>query len=82
VRAAALDCVAIESLTLEGVAASADDIALGFCTGTPLRAEIEQRGASSDAVVAIVADAIAERLGTGPITGRMTARLVEAVPHR
>jgi len=36
--------VSTESLTLEGRAASARDIALGFCTGTPLRADIERRG--------------------------------------
>ena len=34
----------IETVTLEGHAASAADVATGFCRGTPLRAAIEARG--------------------------------------
>jgi SAM-dependent methyltransferase len=80
-RAGGFDDVVVESVTLEGRAASAADIAVGFCTGTPLRAEIEARGDLA-AVTAAVAKAMQERLGQGAVTGRMTAYVVEATPAR
>jgi SAM-dependent methyltransferase len=78
-RAGGLHCVTIESVTLEGHAASAAALAAGYCTGTPLQPAIEARGdlASTTAVVAKEMEA---RLGTGAVTGRMTARVIEATP--
>ena len=72
-------CVSVESISLEGHAASAADVAAGYCMGTPLRAEIEARG-NLDAVTALVAKEMGERLGAGPVTGTMTANVVQAVP--
>jgi len=72
-------CVAVETLTLEGHAVSAADLATGYCTGTPLRAEIEARGDLATAK-AIVAEEMEARLGTGAVTGRMTAHVIEATP--
>jgi SAM-dependent methyltransferase len=72
-------CTAAESVTLEGRAASAAEVAAGYCTGTPLRAEIEARGDLA-ATTAVVASEMEARLGAGAVTGRMTAHIVEAAP--
>ncbi len=77
-RAGGFEQVSAETVTLEGQAASAIDLATGYCTGTPLRAEIEARGDLAAAIV-IVAEELERRLGTGPMAGRMTAHIVEAV---
>jgi SAM-dependent methyltransferase len=78
-RAGGFDDVNVETVTLEGHAASAADVAAGYCTGTPLRSEIEVRGDLS-ATTTMVAREIEARLGTGAISGRMTAHVVEAMP--
>lgn len=61
-----------QELTLEGRAASAADVAVGFLTGTPVRAAVEERGAGPAVRAAVVAEATA-RLGEGPVTAPMTA---------
>jgi SAM-dependent methyltransferase len=78
-HAGGLDCVAVESVTLEGRAGSAADLAAGYCTGTPLRAGIEARGDLATAT-AVVAQEMEARLGMGVVTGRMTAHVIEARP--
>lgn len=70
---------AVDSLTLEGRAASAASLAAGYCAGTPLRAEIEARGDLVEAT-AIVAEEMGRRLGAGVVVGRMSARLIHALP--
>lgn len=77
VTAGGLECRSIEPVTLEGRAASAADVAVGFCTGTPLRMAIEARG-DLEATTAIVGDEVTARLGDGPVTSRMTAYVIEA----
>jgi SAM-dependent methyltransferase len=79
VRAGGFTAVAAETVTLTGHAGSAADIAIGYCTGTPLRAGIESRGDLA-ATTAVVERAVAGQLGTGPIAAEMTAHVVEA--HR
>jgi hypothetical protein len=64
-------------VTLEGTAASAADLAAGYCAGTPLRAEIAARG-DLEAATAAVADEMTALLGAGPVTGAMAAYVVEA----
>ncbi len=78
-EAGGLTRVSVETVTLEGQAGSAADIATGFCTGTPLRMAIESRGdlASSTAVIS---EEMTKLLGAGPITAQMTAYVVEARP--
>jgi SAM-dependent methyltransferase len=76
-RAGGLDVRSVETVTLQGRAASAADIATGFCTGTPLRPEIEAR-ADLAATVAVVTREMESRLGTGEVTGAMTAHVIEA----
>ena len=77
--AGGLACRSVETVTLEGRAASAADVAAGFCTGTPLRAELEARG-DLQAATAVIAAEMERRLGSGEVTGRMTAHVIEAVP--
>ena len=78
-EAGGLECVAVDTVTLEGRAESIADVAAGFCTGTPLRAGIEARDDLS-AATAAVAEAMLARFGSGPVTGLMTAHVVEARP--
>ena len=73
-----LRCISIEPVTLEGHAASAADLAAGYCTGTPIRAEIEARGDLATATAAVARE-MEQRLGAGAITRDMTAYVVEAV---
>jgi hypothetical protein len=48
-----------------------------FCQGTPLRGEIEARGASRlDEATDVAAEAIAKRFGRGPVEGRIQALVV------
>jgi SAM-dependent methyltransferase len=81
VRAAGFRHVAVEAVTLEGRAASAADVAAGYCTGTPLRAAIEER-ADLPSATAVIAKEMEARLGRGAVTGRMTAYVVEATVGR
>jgi len=55
-------------------------VAMAYCQGTPLRNEIEERDASllGDATV-VAAKAIARRFGTGNISGKIQAHIVEVV---
>ncbi|MCU1430299.1 MAG: SAM-dependent methyltransferase, partial [Actinomycetia bacterium] len=78
-RTGGLDAVRVESVTLEGHAASAADLAAGYCAGTPLRPAIEARGDLSS-TTAVVAQEMEARLGTGAVKGSMTAHVIEAVP--
>jgi SAM-dependent methyltransferase len=75
--AAGLECVSVQTVTRQGQAASASDVARGFCAGTPLRAGIEARGDLA-AVTAIVTEEMTNRLGSGPIRAPMTAHVFEA----
>lgn len=69
--------VEVETVTLTGHARSATDIAVGFCTGSPLRAGIESR-ADLRTATALVEEVVTAELGTGPVTAEMTAYVVEA----
>lgn len=75
--AGGLECVSAVPVVLDGNAASAADVAAGFCTGTPLRGEIEARGDLA-ASTAVIADQMTARLGPGPVTAKMTAYVIEA----
>lgn len=77
VRGSGFEHVEIDTLVFEGRAASAADVAAGYCDGTPLRAALEARG-DADALVAIVADEVAQRLGDGEVTGTLTAHVIQA----
>jgi SAM-dependent methyltransferase len=68
-----------EAVTLDGHAASAADVAAGFCAGTPLRMEMVARGDLAEGTK-VVAEEMAARLGAGPVAAPMTAYVVEARP--
>lgn len=58
-------------------AASARDVAVAFCQGTPMRGEIEARDASRlEEATAVAARAVERRFGAGPIEGRISALVV------
>jgi len=78
--AGGLEPVSTEPVTLYGRSGSAADVAAGFCTGTPLRMAIEDRGALAAATVA-VAEEMRTRLGDGPVAAKMTAYVIEARPR-
>jgi SAM-dependent methyltransferase len=78
IAAGGLACDSLDTITLTGTADAAD-VALGFCTGTPVRAEIEARGDLA-ATTALIESGMRARLGDGPVTGAMTAYVV--VAHR
>ncbi|MFD7612400.1 class I SAM-dependent methyltransferase [Streptomyces sp. NPDC059828] len=61
-----------QELTLEGRAASAADVAIGFLTGTPVSAAVEERG-DGPTVRATVIEEMTARLGSGPVAAPMTA---------
>ena len=79
VRAGGLEPVSAETVRLEGQAASCADLAKGYTHGTPLRAEIEARGDLTAATNAVTRE-LEHRFGPDPVTGAMTAHVVEAVP--
>ncbi len=81
VRAGGLDPVVVETVELVGHADSAAQVALGYCTGTPVRAEIAARGDVATVAAAVAAELTA-LLGEGPVEGRMRAHVVEAVRSR
>jgi ubiquinone/menaquinone biosynthesis C-methylase UbiE len=76
--AAGFSEVSFETVTLATPAASAADVAFGITHGTPLRAELEARGAGQlEAVRAAVARQVAARFGDPP-AGRGQALVVTA----
>lgn len=78
-RDAGFGSVEIEARDDVSRAASARDVAVAFCQGTPLRTEIEQRDASRlEEATARATDALARAFGHGAIEGRMRAFIVTA----
>jgi ubiquinone/menaquinone biosynthesis C-methylase UbiE len=77
VEAAGLEVAEVETVTLEGRAASAADLARGYCLGTPIRPAIDG-GGDLEEITQAVARGMEARLGTGELTGRMTAHVVVA----
>jgi ubiquinone/menaquinone biosynthesis C-methylase UbiE len=57
-------------------ARSPRDPAIALCQGTPLRDEIEARGASPEEATAVAEEAIARRFGRGEVEGKMQANVV------
>ena len=58
-------------------AASARDVAVAFCQGTPMRGEIEARDASRlEEATAVAAQAVERRFGAGPIEAGISALIV------
>jgi SAM-dependent methyltransferase len=62
---------------LVGRSPSAATLAEGYCLGTPLRFELQERGDLAD-LVPQVAAAMTRRLGEGPVEGRLAAYVIRA----
>jgi ubiquinone/menaquinone biosynthesis C-methylase UbiE len=71
--------ISIETLDETSNAASPRDPAIAYCQGTPLRNEIEARGAPGlEAATQACAEALARRFGNGPVEGRIRAHVISA----
>jgi len=71
--------VPIETVDARSKGSSALDVAVAFCKGTPLRNEIESRGAPSlEEATQHAAKALTERFGAKAIDGRMRAIVMTA----
>ncbi len=66
------------TVDLPFVAASARDVAMGYCLGTRLRHEIEARADDVRQVIRTVTDVLEKRFGTGMIEAAMRANIVSA----
>ena len=67
----------IVTLAARSRAKSPRDPAIAFCQGTPLRNEIEARGASRlEEATDVAAEAIGRRFGRGDVDGKMRAHVV------
>jgi SAM-dependent methyltransferase len=70
--------VRVEVVQHESRAASARDVAVALCQGTPLRGEIEARGRALDDVTDRVAAVLEDRFGPGAVSAPMHALLATA----
>jgi SAM-dependent methyltransferase len=71
--------IAIEAVDHRSRAPSPQQPAIAYCHGTPLRSEIEARGAPGlEAATKTAAEAIARRFGGGAVDGRIRAFVVMA----
>jgi SAM-dependent methyltransferase len=77
--AGGLRCDGVRTVTLRGAAESVSALVTGYCTGTPVRAEIDERG-DVGATVAALTPELEARFGRGPISVGMSAHVVEATP--
>lgn len=81
-RAVGFRTVTTEAVTRESAAPNALSVAIGYCQGTPMRNEIEAHDPSRLAEATDVAAAIiAERFGSGPVTGKIRAHVITAVQN-
>jgi len=70
--------IAIETVQKTARADSARTVATAYCQGTPMRGEIERRGAALEEVTDAVTEALVSRFGSGPVEGRLQAFVVSA----
>jgi ubiquinone/menaquinone biosynthesis C-methylase UbiE len=78
-REAGFTGIEIETLAKTSRAASARDVAVGYCQGTPMRGEIEAQGPGAlEKATAAVEAVLAARFGKGAIEGRIQAIMVSA----
>jgi len=72
--------VSIDAVDRRSKAASPSDPAIAYCQGTPLRNEIEARGASRlQEATKQAAEALARRFGNGAVEGRIRAFVITAI---
>jgi ubiquinone/menaquinone biosynthesis C-methylase UbiE len=79
VKAAGFTNISINAVDARSKAASPRDPAVAYCEGTPLRSEIEARGAPGlQEATNKAADAMARKFGTGAVDGRIRALVISA----
>jgi ubiquinone/menaquinone biosynthesis C-methylase UbiE len=79
VRAAGFATISVDPVDARSKAASARDVAVAYCQGTPLRNEIEARDAARlEEATVFAADALARRFGSGAVDGRIRAFVITA----
>jgi ubiquinone/menaquinone biosynthesis C-methylase UbiE len=79
-NAAGFTDVSIEAVDHRSKSASPRDPAIAYCQGTPLRNEIEARGAGRlEEATNRAAQAVAERFGNDAVDGRIRALVITAV---
>jgi hypothetical protein len=72
--------IQIETHEKLSCAASAHDVAIAYCEGTPLRNEIEARDAGLlQFATKRAAEALADRYGNGPVAGKIQAHVIVAM---
>lgn len=77
--AAGLATVSTDAMDSRSRAASARDVAVAYCQGTPLRNEIEARDvARMEEATTKAAEALARQFGNGPVDGRIRAFVITA----
>jgi SAM-dependent methyltransferase len=70
----------IDTVAARSRASSARIPAIAYCQGTPLRNEIEARGAMRlDEATDVASEAIAKRFGRGAVDGRVQAHIVTII---
>lgn len=77
VLAAGFGDVRVDQVVLRGHAESATSVAEGFGRGSPLRFELAARG-DLDELVAGLGRELTTRLGDGPVTGSLSAKVITA----
>jgi ubiquinone/menaquinone biosynthesis C-methylase UbiE len=78
-KSAGFTNISIDAVDARSKAASPRDPAVAYCQGTPLRSEIEARGAPGlEEATNKAADALARRFGTGAVDGRIRALVIGA----
>jgi ubiquinone/menaquinone biosynthesis C-methylase UbiE len=78
-KAAGFTDVSVDAVEARSKAPSPRDPAIAYCQGTPLRSEIEARGAPGlEEATNKAADAMARRFGTGAVDGRIRALVISA----
>jgi ubiquinone/menaquinone biosynthesis C-methylase UbiE len=78
-KAAGFADITIDAVEHRSPAPSPREPAIAYCQGTPLRAEIEARGAPGlEAATAAATEALAQRFGSGAIDGKIRALVIVA----
>ena len=78
--AAGFSSVSVATVDHTSKAASAGDVAIAYCQGTPLRNEIVTRDAARlEEATQRSAEALARKFGAGPIEGRIRAHVITAI---
>jgi ubiquinone/menaquinone biosynthesis C-methylase UbiE len=79
-KAAGFSDITIDAIDHRSRAPSPREPAVAYCQGTPLRTEIEARGASGlEAATERAGEALARRFGSGAIEGKIRALVISAV---